>query len=135
MNLRALANGLTRTVNPNVSGTHKRATGTTKAADKTRTPTYQDNPVTLQVQALSGGALMHADALNIQGIKRAIYADTRLQGANRPDGGGGDLVIIPAQAGFYVPLSGGASDTFLIVEVLEPWDVSGWSKAIGVLQK
>lgn len=134
MNLRGLANTLTSAVNPNVAATIKRATGVTRNASYRSTPTTADTPATVQVQAISGSDQRKIDGLNIQGIMCAMYVNGQVQGVNRPAGTGGDTVIIAAQPGLYVPKSGGASDTWKVEHVLEPWDTAGWCKVVCVLQ-
>lgn len=87
--------------------------------------------LTMQVQALSGEALKHIDGLNQQGIYRTVHMNGQTQGVDRPATKGGDLLLIPTGLTATPPLA----DTWLVKEVLEPWDASGWSKVIVVLQK
>lgn len=134
MNLQLLAGAMIQSVNPDVIGKAMRSTGYATDTDFKRVATYQTfDPVTFQVQALSGDDLKQIDGLNVQGVYRAVYANMRLRGEDRAGGVGGDLLVIPAGAN-YVPLTGGASDTFLCTQVLEPWDVTGWCKVAVTLQ-
>ena len=96
MDLRGIANGLTRAVSPNVRLTIQVSTGYTTAANGKRTPTYAD-PVTMfgQVQPLSNAEIAHLDSLNIQGVKNAIYISGRLSGLVREENKGGDLITMP----------------------------------------
>lgn len=135
MNLRALANGLTSLVNPNVAATVTRTTGVVRTASYKSVPTAAPPEAAIvQLQAISGSDQRKIDGLNIQGIMTAMYVNTQLQGVNRPAGTGGDTVTIAAQPGLYVPRSGGASDTWKVEHVLEPWFTAGWCKVVAVLQ-
>ena len=116
MSLRSRANALTRRVNPNVMGTIYFSDGymTDDAGD--RYPAFIPSPPTaMQVQALSGREVQHLDSLNIQGLLRAVYLNGRVDGVRRLTNQGGDIL---AFSGSY----------WLVVQVLEPWDGSGWVK-------
>jgi len=129
MNLAALANSVIQVVNPDYSGTVRRSDGYTTAADGGRTPAYVTfEDVAMQVQALAGDDLKHVDSLNIQGVKRVAFVGMRVQAVNKPGEAGGDLLDIPTG------LSSAPVDTWLAVQVLEPWDVTGWCKVLLVLQ-
>jgi len=75
----------------------------------------------LQVQAMSYGALQRSEALNIQGVKRQVYFNGNLRGLERLAGAGGDIL------GFN-------GSYWLVVDVLERWDTSGWCKVLVVQQ-
>lgn len=79
--------------------------------------------VRAQVQALSFKDLTQIDGLNLNGTKRAIYVNNRLDGIVRPDGKGGDLITIP---------SGVSKGVWLIAMVLEQWP--DWCKVVATLQ-
>ena len=102
------------------------ATGTGKLIPSYSTTTG----LVMQVQAVSGDELRHVDGLNIQGIYRAVYINGRIEGADRPGMKGGDLLMIPTGLTATPP----AMDTWLVKEVMEPWDAAGWCKALVVLQ-
>lgn len=120
MDLRGLANGVTSSVNPNVTVSVRRSTGYTIGAGARQVPTYAaavDGPA--NIQALDANDIKQLDGLNIQGTLRAIYLRGALAGVIRPDGTGGDLVTFGSQ-------------TWLVVKVLESWPT--WTKAAIVLQ-
>lgn len=96
MNLRALANRLTARVNPNVPAVIRRSTGYTTSASGTRTPTYTDLPVQVQVQPASTGDIQKLDALNIQGVHRVIYISAEVEAMIRVDKKGGDQIVFEA---------------------------------------
>lgn len=120
MDLRNIANGVTSTVNPNITVTVLRSNGYTIGAGRRQVPSYS-TPITGpgQMQALDNDDLKQLDGLNIQGTIRAIYLRGVLAGVLRPDGTGGDIIEIGA-------------DKWLVVKVLEGWPT--WTKAAIVLQ-
>ena len=116
MSLRGLANSMTSVVNPNVVGVVALSSGYTTDSAGVRTPTYTYiQNVTMQMQPLTGRELQHLDGLNLQGILRAIYIEGSLEGVRRLQGRGGDMVQIEGS-------------WWLVVQVLEPWNQSGWCK-------
>lgn len=98
--------------------------------DGTRTPLYTVTAdLSMQVQALSARELEHLDGLNIQDTVRSVHMNGQIQGVNRVTAKGGDLLLIPTG------LSGQSTDTWLVRQVLESYDNSGWSRLAVVLQK
>lgn len=77
-----------------------------------------------QVQPLTSKDIRHLDALNIQGVERAIYLDGHIDGLVRAENKGGDLITIA---------DGPNPGTYLILNMLEAWD--DWSKAGVVMQR
>jgi hypothetical protein len=120
MDLRGIANGVTASVNPNITVTVKRSTGYAIGAGRKQVPSYAA-PVSGpgQLQAMSADDIKQLDGLNIQGTIKAIYLRGVLAGVVRPDSTGGDIVE-----------EGGR--TWLVVKVLESWP--NWTKAAIVLQ-
>lgn len=118
MSLRSMANGLTSTLNPNVSGDAYISAGASTGYGGKRTPSFTKvEGRAFQVQALSGGELRHADSLNIQGQKRTVFLDGTVNGVRRALGKGGDILAF-------------SNSYWLVVDVTEPWDESGWCKVI-----
>lgn len=68
--------------------------------------------VMAQVQALTFRDLQQIDGLNLQGTRRAIYLYGKVQGINRAENKGGDLITVAA---------GDAAGKWLVAEVLEQW--------------
>lgn len=121
MNLRGIANAISSVINPNVAAQILRSAGYTIGQGARQVPTYYDaESVFVQVQALDGKDLQQIDGLNIQGTVKAIFVQGVVKGASRPDGTGGDIVMIGTQK-------------WLVVKVLEGW--STWTKAAAVLQE
>lgn len=103
------------------------ATGTGK-----RIPQFvRTDGLTMQVQAVSGQDLAHVDGLNLQGVYRTVYMNGTIMGADRPGVNGGDLLLMPT----HLANTGDTMDTWLVKQVVEPWDTGGWSKVIAVLQE
>lgn len=125
MNLRGIANGLTRSINPNVSANLLQSTGYATNADFSRTPLYTGQTVTVQPQALSYNDLMHIDGLNIQGVRRAVYANGFVAGIIRVKQKGGDVLAFPDGT---LP----EGNIWLVVHVLEQWP--DWAKFVITLQ-
>lgn len=121
MNLHGIVSAAIGAVNPQQQITIQVSTGNTVAADGTPIPAYAPAvQVTAQVQALTGRDIEHADALNISGIRRALYINGEVDGLVRPSQKGGDLV----------QLADGS--IWLVAEVVEHWP--DWTKCIIVLQ-
>lgn len=131
VNVRALANlGSTR-VNKNIQAIRQRSTGSATAPDGSRTPIYNEVPVTLQIQALTYTDIIKLDALNIQGARRAIYTNGAVFAVIRVAQKGGDLIIFPNNT---LP----EGNVWLAAHVLEQWnDGAGnpsWVKVAITLQ-
>ena len=120
MDLSAIANQSTDTVNPNVFVVVRASTGYSIGGGLKQIPSYSD-PVSgyAQVQALTAADLRHLDGLNIQGTTKSIILRGELNAIVRVNSQGGDIVIIGTQ-------------TWLTVAVLEQWPL--WSRCAIQLQ-
>ena len=126
MNLRGLANNLTSNINPNIVATLRRSTGYTLSDSGRQVPSYAaDEPITLQVQALTQKELQHLDRLNISNGQASVYANTQLSSVDRPSNSGGDIIVFGNDAKTPASLRG---QTWLVVALLEGWVGSGWCK-------
>jgi hypothetical protein len=120
--LQGIASRYVRAVNPPLAATLRVSTGYTVAEDGTQIPTYQDFlGLEIDIQALSAGEIKHLDALNIQGIMRGVWMPGNIEGLDRPAGKGGDLLVFNGQL-------------WLVTQVLETWDASGWCHVAVTLQ-
>jgi hypothetical protein len=121
MNLHQLAVGATSAVNPQSKIVIFMSAGWQTASDGSRTPTYRP-PVIRQgdIQPLSTGELAQVQALNLQGVHRAIYINGSVKGLVRVDERGGDLIV--------------TSDgkVWLTTEVAEQWP--NWVRVVVTLQ-
>lgn len=122
MNLHAIVAPYIAAVNPTIYGTLKVSAGPTTNADFSQTPTFAEyTNIPLQVQALTASDLRHLDALNIQGVMRKVYLNGNIEGLDRPAGKGGDILIFSGQ-------------TWLVTQVIEPWNNDGWTSVAVTLQ-
>ncbi|KPA87291.1 hypothetical protein PF66_06201 [Pseudomonas asplenii] len=119
MNLHGIVSGTIGAINPFVAGTMLVSTGYTTSGSGSRTPTYSETSVSVQLQALGYKDLQQIDGLNLQGVVKAAYVKGNFNGVNRPKQQGGDMLIIGA-------------DTWLIVQPLEEWP--DWCKFVINLQ-
>lgn len=119
LNLHQIASIAISIVNPNVDGVIRQSAGYTTGADGTRSPSYTDLPVTMQVQSASNEELRQMEGLNLQGSKSVVYLYGDWSGLVRHDKQGGDLLVYGNQV-------------WLIVTVLENWPT--WSKIAITLQ-
>ncbi len=127
MNLRNIANSVTRQINQNLAVTLYRSTGYTSAADYSQVPNYADPvTITVQVQALTQKELEHLNSLNISNGQASVYADTQLSSVDRQAQSGGDKIVFGTDDATPVQLRG---QTWLVVALLEGWATSGWCKA------
>lgn len=119
MNLHAIVRGVIPAVNPDVTGQVYASTGSTTLANGKRVPAFATPyDATMQVQPLSAADLKQLDALNIEGVERAVYLNGVIQGVNRQELKGGDKLVFLGR-------------TWLVTVVMEPWNTAGWCK-IGV---
>lgn len=121
MNLHSIASSNISSVNPTILVTVQVCTGYTTNPDGTRTPNYiYRQQIPAQIQALTYNEIRQLDALNIQGIRRAIYLNGQLFGLDRSRGIGGDLIVFPQG------LSWPYGTEWLVVLVVEQWP--HWTK-------
>jgi hypothetical protein len=125
MNLHGIVSSAIGAVNPFVEATVQLSTGAALNADFSRTPTYQQIIIDVQVQALTYDDMVHLDGLNIQGVRRAIYTNGFVAGIIRVDSKGGDIITFP-----HGTLPEG--DVWLCAQVLESWP--DWCKICVTLQ-
>lgn len=93
MNLQAIAAGAISAVNPQVSSVIQISTGSVIDRAGKRTPTFRKVVgVPVQVQALTFQDLHQVEGLNLNGTRRAIYVNGRVDGLVRVERKGGDLI-------------------------------------------
>jgi hypothetical protein len=123
MNLRGIANGATRAINPNIEATVRVSAGYDTKPDGNRVPQYDNLLFRAQVQALQYNDMVHLEGLNIQGIRRAIYLNGTIDSVKRINRKGGDLITIK---------TGPNAGRWLVAVVLEQWP--DWAKCAVTLQ-
>ncbi len=120
MNLHGIVRNAIGIVNPHTPAKLHRSNGYTTQPDGTQVPKYAAvRDLRVQVQAMSYGDLRQVEGLNFQGEARAIYMDGVWDGVSRPDGKGGDLIVI-------------GTERWLVIQSLESWP--DWTKVCAVRQ-
>jgi len=126
LNLRAIANTVTRAINPNLPATLFISTGST-VVNFVQTPTYTQSAVLAQVQPMTTGDIRMLEGLDIQGAEKAIYLNGAALAISRIKKLGGDLIVF---ANGTLP----EGNTWLILANLEQWGGSTWCKVAVKLQ-
>lgn len=123
MNLRGIANSVTQAINPNISAQIKPSCGSwVTNPDGTRTPEFGALvDIKVQRQSLTQKDLMHIDGMNLSGVVAPFYINGNWYSVNRPEGKGGDIILIPS-----------LSEEWLVVAVPELWP--DWTRVIACLQ-
>ena len=114
MNLHGIVAPYVGAVNPLAPVSIQVSTGpSAPSADGTQTPTYAD-PVTVsgQIQPITSGDLQQLDGINLGGVRWKIYINGNIDGINRPERKGGDLITIS---------TGPHQGVWLTVQILESW--------------
>jgi hypothetical protein len=124
MNLHQIVSANINAVNPFITGSILISDGYDIAANKKQVPKYAPAvEASMQVQPLTASEIQHLDALNIQGTRRAIYINGRLDGLVRPLSKGGDIISFA---------SGVNAGEWLVCVVSEQWP--DWCRVAVVLQ-
>lgn len=117
MNLRNIANSVTRTINPNLTVQLRAYQGyTTGPSGKTTAAYASAVPVVAQVQALTKKEIEHIDALNISACERGAYVNVQLRAYDRHEQTGGDFLFFENR-------------WWKVMAILEGWTTAGWCKA------
>ncbi|WP_203413488.1 phage collar protein [Entomobacter blattae] len=117
MNLRGLANSLTRRISPNEPIVWKQFIKTYRDVLGNTTPQYRDVAITGNIQPLASDDLQHLDNINQQGTFMAVYTNSAIEGMRRGEQKAQDMLVFRGQ-------------TWMVVQVLEDWRQDGWSKII-----
>ena len=125
MNIRALANSATQTINPNVAVTALKSVGSVTAADGTRVPAWQASMVIVQIQGISSKELQFLAGQGIAGTLRQVFAPGYWAAAQKAGGTGGDMFRFPTHPG-------GDLRDWKIVQVKGMYE--GWTQAIVQMQ-
>lgn len=122
MNLRAIANAATRTVNPNLTVSWRAYSGYSISAAGKAVPTYAaDVPLVAQVQALTRKEVEHIAAMNLSPCDRAAYVNGAVAAYDRVAQTGGDLLVFEGVV-------------WKVMAILEGWTTAGWMKVALVQQ-
>lgn len=123
LNLHSIVAPLIGAINPIVNLSIRVSTGYATSPSGKQVPSYANAVIVPgQVQPLSSGDIKHLDALNIQGVRRAIYINGQVNGLIRSENKGGDLITTPDNR------------IWLVVAADESWEYVGWCKVLVTLQ-
>jgi len=124
MNLSHIAGSYVSSVNPWITGQYQKSNGYSTNPDGERVPSYTAAvPLAIQMQAMTSGDLRQVSGLNLNGELRAMYCNGAIEGVDRPQSLGGDLITLPD------------ASIWLVAKVLENWNTtSGWTKFCCVRQ-
>lgn len=123
MNLRGLANGLTRTVNPNRVVQWMRGVGVKQDSETgERSPVFDTVIFQANIQAVPSDELQLISAMNMEGYHRAVYINGSSIGPVRDEMRPGDVFKFGGRA-------------WKVTQVPEDWDENGWSKVIVTMQQ
>ena len=98
MNLRAIANGVTRAVNPNMTATLMLNNGYQTDDAGVRTAHYDTEEVTIQTQSLSSQERQEFDGLLQQGHMLNVYVTGQFSVLRRIAGKGSDKLVFAPMA-------------------------------------
>lgn len=121
MNLRAIANGVTRSINPNIHATLRRNVGYTTNAAGLRESYYENERIVIQLQTLSSQDLQLFDGLAQQGELIYAYVSAQFYGLQRSQNTGADTLTF-ARYGEH------ETRTWLVKQVVESW--ADWCKVL-----
>lgn len=128
LNLHGIVRAAITSVNPDVPGQWLESSGSTTGADYRPAPSWTYRNARLQVQMLTAKELQHPALISVQGEKRSVYAFGTVQGVNKPQVKGGDMLQ-------FAIVDGGPVLRWLVVTELEQWNpANSWSKVAVVLQ-
>jgi hypothetical protein len=124
LNLSHIAGAYVSAVNPWITGQYQKSTGYSTDPSGERIPSYTAAvPLTIQMQAMTSGDLRQVSGLNLNGELRAMYCNGAIEGVDRPQSLGGDMITLPD------------ASIWLVAKVLENWNTtSGWTKFCVVRQ-
>lgn len=124
-NLRALANSITRVINPNQLSYLEVSNGFSQEPSFNQVGAYlAPVAVMAQVQDLKSKELRQLEGLNIQGSSVAIYLNGVVDAIERVTQKGGDIITVP---------TGVNAGVYLTTAVLEQWQ-GDWVKVACTLQ-
>lgn len=122
VNLRAIANRFTSTVNPNLTvQRHAYASRTISANGKPKAVYSDPVPLTAQAQALTKKEVEHIDNMNLSPCDRAAYVNGQVNAFDRVAQTGGDLLEFEGKF-------------WRVMAILEGWTTAGWCKVALVQQ-
>lgn len=114
INLRAIANGVTSAINPNIPATLHRSLGYTTNDAGVQENQYEDTEVIIQSQSMTSKELQLVESLGLQGYSRAVHINGNIEGLRRYTEQGADMLTFQ-QFDDAIPMD------WLVVQVMESW--------------
>ncbi|UOO77929.1 hypothetical protein LVJ85_05565 [Neisseria sp. Dent CA1/247] len=121
MNLRAIANGITRSVNPNMEAQLLLNMGYRTDEAGKREPYFEQHNVTIQTQSLSSTERQEFDGLMQNGCMLSVYVTGQFAVLRRIEGKGADKLV-------FAPYGETEPTEWLIKQVSESWP--DWCKVV-----
>lgn len=104
-------------INPHIQAGVRISTGLVVNNDGSITPQYASQTLEIEVQALRGGDLVHAQSLGLQGDMRIVYVKGAVRALNRDLQIGGDILHF-------------LGSDWLVTRSLEEWGDGEWCKIL-----
>lgn len=96
INVRGIANGFTRGVNPNIDATLRVNTGYITDENYQQIPQFDEVPITIQPQSLKSSDKYHLDLINRQGEFISVYCEGDINAIQRViQKGSSEMVFAP----------------------------------------
>ena len=114
INLRAVANSITSTINPNIPAVLKRSTGYTTDDAGVRVNAFTEQNIVIQSQSMTSKELQLVESLGLQGYTRAVHLNGNIEGLRRHVEQGADILRFK-QHDDSEPMD------WLVVQVMESW--------------
>ena len=114
INLRAVANSITSTINPNIPAVLKRSTGYTTDDAGVRVNAFTEQNIVIQSQSMTSKELQLVESLGLQGYTRAVHLNGNIEGLRRHVEQGADILMFK-QHDDSEPMD------WLVVQVMESW--------------
>ena len=121
MNLRAIANGLTSSVNPNMPAVLKVSDGYTVDDFGAQVPKYVERQIKIQTQSLSTADLERLNYVSQQGQFLYAYANGSISALRRSQGKGSEMMV-------FKPYGEDVDAEWLVKQVVESYP--DWVKVV-----
>jgi len=116
VNLRAIANRATQTINPNLTVQWRAYERYDIAPNGKPVVAYAPaEPVVAQVQSLTKSEVAHLDAMNLSTCERAAYVNGQMHAFDRVEETGGDMLFFEDR-------------WWKVMAILEGWTTAGWCR-------
>ena len=121
MNLRAIANGMTSSVNPNMAAVLKVSDGYDVDDYGTQVPKYTEQQIMIQTQSMSTADLERLNYVSQQGQFLYAYANGAISALRRSQGKGSEMMV-------FKPYGEDVDAEWLVKQVVESYP--DWVKVV-----